>query len=413
MGCAHRATALLYSANSHERSEKLARRVAIVGTGQTKYVTKRFDCSAPDMVYEATSRALDDAGLKVKDIDAVVFGLAPESLDGINSMDKWCADAAGARNKPFMRVSTGGATGGSTALAAAHHVSSGLFDVVLAVAMERVGETPDAQRVLSRIYDPIVASDFALNIIAAVAMETSRRMGIYGFTEEHMAMISVKNHLNAFNNPYAHLQIKVTIEDVLESPIVCWPFKLLDCCPRSDGACAVVFASEDKARKLVPVPAWVNGMAAVTDITVPGETGDTGWKMSGGAWKAYKMAGIDKPRQQIQVVEAYNPFSSIELFYYENLGFCKPNEVAKLAESGFGEMSGEVPFTPSGGVMCSNPIGATALIRVAEAAIQVMGKADKRQVPEVKNALATGLGGSPGPASAAYNTAMILGREPS
>jgi len=404
---------LLSSANSHERSEELARRVAVVGTGQTKYATRRFDWSAPDMVYEAASKALDDAGLKVKDVDAVVFGVAPEALDGINSMDKWCADAAGARNKPFMRVHTGGATGGSTALAAAHHVASGIFDVVLAVAMERVGETPDAQRVLNRIYDPILASDFALNIIAAMAMEASRHMETYGFTEEHMAMISAKNHVNALNNPYAHLQLDVTIEDVLKSPIVCWPFKLLDCCPRSDGACAVVFASEDKAKKMVPVPAWVNGMGAVTDITVPGETGGKGWQAAHAVQKAYGMAGIDNPRRQIQVVEAYCPFSSMEIALYDNLGFCKPNEVAKLTESGFGEMGGEVPFTPSGGVICSNPIGATALIRVAEAAIQVMGKGDKRQVPNVKNALATGAGGSPGPSSASYITAMMLGREPS
>ncbi len=391
----------------------MARRVAVIGTGQTKYVTKRLDCSAPDIVYEATSRALDDAGLKLKDVDAVVFGMAPEALDGVNSMDKWCADAAGARNKPFMRVHTGGATGGSAAIAAAYHVASGAFDVVLAVAVERVGETPDAQRVLNRIYDPILASDFALNIIAAMAIETSRNMEIYGFTQEHMAMISVKNHLNALNNPYAHLKLKIDMDDVRKSPVVCWPFRLLDCCPRSDGACAVVFASEDKAKKMVPVPAWVKGMAAESDMSVPGETGGTGWQAAHAVWRAYEMAGIDKPRQQIQVVEAYAPFSAMELVYYENLGFCKPNEVAKLAESGFGEMSGEVPFTPSGGVLCSNPIGATALVRVAEAAIQVMGKGDKRQVPNVKNALATGAGGSPGPGSASFITAMMLGKEPS
>lgn len=390
----------------------MARRFAIVGTGQTKYVTKRFDCSAPDLVHEATSRALDDAGLKLKDVDAVVFGLAPESLDGVNSMDKWCADAAGARNKPFMRIQTGGATGGSTALAAAHHVASGIFDVVLAVAVERVGETPDAQRVLNRIYDPILASDFALNIIAAVAMETILHMKTYGFTEEHMAMIAVKNHLNALNNPYAHLQTKITIDDVFKSPLICWPFKLLDCCPRSDGACAVVFASEEKAKKMVPVPAWVNGMAAITDITAPGETGSKGLQPGGAVWKAYKMAGIDKPRRQIQVVECYAPFSALELVFYENLGFCKPDEVAKLAESGFGEMDGEIPFTPSGGVLCSNPIGATALVRVAEAAIQIMGKAGARQVSNVRNAVATGIGGSPGPGSAAFLTTMILGNKP-
>ncbi len=390
----------------------MARNVAIVGTGQTKYATKRFDLSAPDMVYEATSKALEDAGLTIKDIDAVVFGMAPESLDGVNSMDKWCSGAAAAYDKPFMRVHTGGATGGSTAMAAAYHVASGLFDVVLAIAVERVGETPDAQRVLNRIYDPVITSEFALNIINVVAMGTSRAMESHGFTERHMALIAVKNHLNALNNPYAHLQFSTSVDDVLKSPVVCWPLKLLDCCPRSDGACAVIFAAEDKARKMAGVPAWIKGMAAITDINVPGETGDSGWMSAEAAYKAYKMAGIDNPRRQIQVVECYAPFSSMELLLYENLKFCEPFEIAKLVDSGFGEMNGEVPFTPSGGVMCSNPIGATALIRVAEAAIQVMGKGDKRQVPGVINALATGAGGSPGIGSASFSTAMILGKQP-
>jgi acetyl-CoA C-acetyltransferase len=174
----------------------------------------------------------------------------------------------------------------------------------------------------------------------------------------------------------------------------------------------VVFAPEDKAKKLVPVPAWVNGMAASSDMTVPGETGGSGWNPEKTVNKAYQIAGIDKPRQQIQVVEAYCPVSTLELVMYAYCGFCRTNEIAKLAESGFGEMDGEVPFTPSGGVLCSNPIGATALVRVAEAAIQVMGKGDKRQVPNVKNALATGAGGSPGPGSTSFHTAMVLGREP-
>lgn len=389
----------------------MARKVAIVGTGQTKYATRRFDLSADDMVFEATSRALDDAGLTIKDVDAVVFGMAPEALDGVNCMDKWCSGASAAYGKPFMRVHTGGATGGSAAIAAAYHVASGLFDVVLVVAMERVGETPDAQRVLNRIYEPTLASEFALNIINVVAMGTIRAMKSHGFTEQHMALISVKNHLNALNNPFAHLQIRVTAEDVLKSPLVCWPFKLLDCCPRSDGACAVVFAAGDKAKKIARVPAWVKGMAAVTDIKVPGETGDTGWISADAALNAYKRAGIDNPRRQIQVVECYSPFSSMELMLYENLKFCESSEIVKLAEAGFGEMNGEVPFTPSGGVMCSNPIGATALIRIAEAAIQVMGKGEKRQVHGVKNALATGTGGSPGIGSASFTTAMVLGRD--
>lgn len=387
----------------------MARRVAIVGTGQTKHASRRKDCSTPDMVYEVASKALEDAELKLKDIDAVVFASAPEALHGVNSPDKWCSGAAGGFNKPFMRINTGGATGGSAAIAGIHHIASGLFDTVLVVGMDKLAETPDTQRVLNRIYDPVVAMDFALNIIAAIAIETSLQMGTYGFTEEHIARISVKNHLNALNNPYAHLRFETNMEKALKSPMVCWPIKLIDCCPRSEGACAIVIASEEKAKRITPIPAWVKATAAVTDITVPGEAK---WQSSIAVNKAYKIAGISDPRHQIQVAEPYIPFSPMEVVSYADLGFCKEKEVAKLVEAGFGEMGGEVPFSPSGGVLCSNPIGATALVRVAEGAIQVMNKGEKRQVPDVKNALVTGAGGSPGPGSGSFITAMILGREP-
>jgi acetyl-CoA C-acetyltransferase len=125
------------------------------------------------------------------------------------------------------------------------------------------------------------------------------------------------------------------------------------------------------------------------------------------------MAGIVNPRRQISVVEPYDPFSMAEISLYESLGFCKdPREATKMVENGFAEMSGEVPFSPSGGVLCSNPIGATALVRVAEAALQIMGKAEKRQVPDAKVALAMGAGGSPAPGSATFINFMILAKEP-
>jgi acetyl-CoA C-acetyltransferase len=228
-----------------------------------------------------------------------------------------------------------------------------------------------------------------------------------------MARISAKDHDNALNNPYAHIRIKVTPEDVLNSRVICWPIKLLDVCPRSDGACAVVFASEEKARKITATPAWVLGAGAVTASSTPGEEVEEAGFGTIAVKKAYKMAGIDNPRKQIDVVEAYDPFSTMELMYYPSFGFCDdPKEAVKMVEEGFGEMTGEVPFSPSGGVLCSNPIGATALVRVAEAALQVMGKAGDRQVPDVKVALATGAGGSPGPGSATFITATILGKEP-
>lgn len=388
------------------------RRVAIVGTGQTVYRTKRKDVNASELVFEATSAALNDCNLEPKDIDAVVFASAPDAFEGVHAPDLWCADAAAAIGKPAMRIHTGGATGGSGAFSGFHHVASGMFDVVLVVAVQRMGESPEAQNILKTIWDPIYEKDFALNIITVMAQFAVRQMKQYGMTEEQMALVSVKNHLNALNNPYAHLRKKVTVEDVLKSRMLCWPIKLLDACPRSDGACAVVLASEDKAEKIAPNPAWILGAGSCTNTYGSGnrlmdkefDLADAG-TASRAAQEAYRTAGIQNARKQIDVAEIYAPFSSLEIATYEALLFCEKGEGGKLIEKGVTEMNGEIPVNPSGGVQTSNPIGATGLVRVAEAALQIMGKAEKRQVDGVRTAIATASGGG-----AMFYTAIILGK---
>lgn len=384
-----------------------------MGTGQTKYAEKRPDVNIPELAHEATRAALDSCGLAPKDIDAVVFGLAPETFDGVDCPDNWAADAVGALNKPYMRIHTGGATGMSAAIAAIAHIASGMFDTVLVIAQQRVSETPDAQFILNLTFDPIFGRDMALNLIASSAMDAVGLMETYGFTEWHMAKLASKNHRNALNNPYAHVQKDVSVEDCLKSPMMCWPLKLLDCSPRSDGACAVVLTAEEKASKSTRKPAWVLGYGDVCTQRTQGEKIVPKWFGYGeSVQRAYKMAGIIDPRKEISVVEAYQPFSYYELISYQQFGFCsEPREAAKLVERGFGEMTGEVPFAPSGGVTCSNPIGATGLVRLAEAALQVMGDAGRRQVGNVRRALATGAGGSPGPVSGSFNNAMVLGMD--
>ena len=196
----------------------MPRRVAIVATGQFKYKSKHLTVSSPDMYFEVVRSCLEDAELTVNDIDAVVFGAGPEALDGINGLDKWCADAMGALNKPLMRINTGGATGGSTVLAAFDHISSGMFDVVLAVSGQRMGQsTAHSQYILNLGFDPIVAKPFAINSLPLFAADAQICMQKYGFTEYHMARIAVKNHLNGLNNPYAHLQIKTRLEEALKA----------------------------------------------------------------------------------------------------------------------------------------------------------------------------------------------------
>jgi acetyl-CoA C-acetyltransferase len=380
--------------------------------GQTEYVTRHRDLSAPELAWQAARRALDDAELSIDAVDAVVFATAPESFEGVNCPDKWAADAVGGLGRPFMRINTGGATGASGAHAAVHHVASGVFEVVLVVALQRVGQTPDAQRILNLIWDPIFAKGFPLNLPATTAMMASTAMARSGMTEEHMARISAKDHRNALANPHAHVRVDVGVEDVLASRVICSPLKLLDCCPRSDGGCALVLASEGRAPKICSRPAWVTGIGAVTLVFTPGEVGERD-EGSEAVRRAYRMAGIEDPRTSIDVVEPYDPFSFMEIGYYHTFGFARDEaEAVRMVEDGFGEMDGEIPFSPSGGVLCSNPIGATALVRIAEAALQVMGRAGARQVPEARTALATGVGGSPGPGSATFLNATVLARNP-
>ena len=388
----------------------MPRPVAIAGVGLTRCSSWRRDVLYPELVHEATSAALQDAGIASKDVEAVVYG-SMDPFDGVNAPEKWNVDAcaaAGMMHKPYMKISTGGTTGGSTALAAYYHVASGLYDVVLAVASQRVGESLEAQLVLNTAVDPVYERGFGVGAITIAAIQASSHMHQYGTTEEDLAQISVRNHENAVNNPYAHLRLKFGVQDALASPMLSWPLRLADCCPSSDGACALVFASADRARALAERPAWVRGAGQITDNYF---AGDRPWyedwdSLSMLARRVYRMAKIDDPMRQLDVAELYNAFTVQEILEYESLGFCERGNGAELVRKGLTAMDGQLPVCPSGGVLSNNPIGASGLIRVAEAALQVMGKADKRQVPNVKTALAHAWGATIG-----FHTLMILDRE--
>ncbi len=387
----------------------MSRRVAIVGVGLTRCSSWRRDVSYPELVYEATSAALQSTGISPKDVGAVVYG-SMDPFDGVNAPEKWNVDAcaaAGMLGKPYLKISTGGTTGGSTALAAYYHVASGLYDVVMAVASQRVGESMEAQLVLNTAVDPVYERGFGAGAITVAAIQATRHMHLYGTTEEDLALISVRNHGNALNNPYAHLRVKFSVEDALASAMLSWPLRLSDCCPSSDGACAVVFASEDVARKLVERPAWIRGAGQITDNYF---AGDRPWyedwdSLAMLARRVYRLAKIDDPMREFDVAELYNAFTIQEILEYEALGFCEKGKGAELVRQGVTAMDGQLPVCPSGGVLSANPIGASGLIRVAEAALQVMGAADQRQVTNVKTALAHSWGATIG-----FHTLMILDR---
>lgn len=377
-------------------------RVAIIGVGETVFKTHVSDKTYVELVQDATKSALDDAGFTPEDIDAVVFSMAPTQFAGINDVDKWAVDSIWASGKPFMRVHTGGATGGSALHAGYAHIASGMYRTVLVAGADRVTETRDAQHILNLIWDRFYEHDFALNTVTMTALSTQRYMAKYGTTEEQYARVVVRSRKNALNNPYAHLKGNITINDVMKSPRMSWPYKLFDICPRSAGAAAVVLANEEVTKKHCSRPAFVNGIGGTTSTVFMGdrvgphtdaELSDEAEFVSAGK-EAYAQAGITDPMKQIQVVELYDPFSSTQFPQLESLGFCRPGEAQNLSDDGAFDMNAQLSVNPSGGTLCSNPIGVTGLVRVADAALQVMGKAKDGQVAGVQNALSTAIGGS-------------------
>lgn len=374
------------------------KKVAIVGTGQTN-CGRRDDVSYPELVYEAVRRALDDANLSVKDIDAVVTGTMPAPMEGVNAPHLYTADAAGAFQKPTIRVATCGTTGGSIAHCGYYHVASGLFNTVLVIGAEKMYEN-DPQGTMSTIWDYRYDKPFLAGAPGVFAMQAVEYAFRYGYALEEVseaaAILSVKNHLAAIDNPYAHVKKKITVDDVLKSRMISYPVRLFDVCPSSDGACAIIFASENKARKITDIPVWVKGLGYCGDEQLFADKDIVEWQSAIiAARTAYKMAGIENPRKQLDVAEVYNPFTYQELTFYECFNFCDKGKAVKMVKEGTFHRDGELPTTPSGGVLCTNPIGATGLQRIAEVALQITGKAGKHQLPKrVETGFASAMGGS-------------------
>lgn len=208
-------------------------------------------------------------------------------------------------------------------------------------------------------------------------------------------MVAVKNRKNALRNPFAHIRSEVTTQDVMDSAPVASPIKTLDCCPISDGAAALVIAEERRAKKMARRPAWFAGIGSCSESPYAPNV-DMAYPEScvRAAQLAYQMAWIYDPVRDLDVAEIYEAFSFQELIWTEALGLCNPGEGGRMVESGVTAMNGEFPINPSGGVLCANPIGASAMVKQIEAAAQVMGKAGRHQIPRVRKALAHFWGGS-------------------
>ncbi len=367
--------------------------VAIVGVGQTHHQRRRADVNVPGLVREAAQRALADANLTMDDIDSVVVASGPVLFAAVNQPEKWVVDAMGARGKPVVRITSGGGTGFAGALAGYYQVAGGFAGRVLVVAYDKLSEGA-LQYSISSLYDPFWGREFAVGIMGFSAAYWRARMDALGHTEEAAAQIVVKNLGNAHRNPFAHVRKNVTVDDVLKSAPLAWPIKLLDVPPISDGAAAVVLSTEALAAHSTTRPAIIRAIAYCAEAdNAPQRSMLMSEPFAHAARTVYRAAGITNPRRQLDVVEVQEPYSCFELSYYESLGLCAPGGAAELIGSGATQMTGDIPVNPSGGCLGANPIGASGLIRLIEAAMQVTGKAGDHQIAGARLAAAQTGGG--------------------
>ncbi|RLC94424.1 MAG: hypothetical protein DRI39_02855 [Chloroflexi bacterium] len=350
------------------------------------------------MVGEAVRAALADAQLSAKDIEAV-FTSNMETFEGIYLPDHLMVDEVAAFGKPGLKVCTGGTSGASVVAEGFHFVAAGLFDLALVIGFEKQ-DTGDTTAAITASVTPVWGKGVATGAIGEFAKQALTYMQRSGAKEEHACMVRLKADRGACRNPYAHLRLGLkSVEEIMKSGYLVWPLRLLDFCPQSCGACALVFASEEKARKMTNKPVWIADLITVHQEPFrAGSFGDpTGletYTQEVAAEKLYKRNGITNPRRDICMAEIYEPSNWEEMSLYEHFHFCEKNEGWKLVEKGITEIEGEFPVNPSGGVIATNPIGATPTIRVAEAALQIRGDAGEHQVTrDVHTAVATALGG--------------------
>ncbi len=360
------------------------RRVAVVGAGMTRFM-RRAQETGKELAWEASRAALDSCELSLADIDAVCLTSAPDAFDGVHMKGEYLSDGAGAFGKPFIRTFVGGGSGVFTAIQGWYTVASGMFDVALVVAEEKMSSTqPHPQGAFITIFDNVLERPLGPNLLWIFALEMNRYMTVHGLDKRDIATVAVKNKRNAADHPAALLgQLDITVDDVLNSETLAWPVQRLDVSPISDGAVALVFASEEAARRITDRPVWIDGVGWNLDTTY--------WTnrdlvypeyVENAARMAYEMAGITEPRKQIHVAEPYDPFDYKELHHLEGLLLFDKGKAPEAARDGVLNRDGDLPSCPSGGLLgVGNPIAAAGLMKIAELFWQLRGEAGARQVP--------------------------------
>ena len=376
-------------------------KVAIVGMGCTKF-GERWDASLEDLAIEAAYEAYEDAGVGPGDIQACWVGQASAPLIGVGGST--IADALKLQGIPIIRNENWCTTAHIALIEACIAVASGLYDTVMAIGVEKLKDTGypglGTGRGMSPVLEARRTAPGSFGLIAKRYFET------YGLTnkegKELIGKIAVKNHDNGSLCPKAHFHNKVTLEQVVNAPIIAWPLGLFDCCGNSDGSACAIITGADRVGSFRPDPVYLKGFGISMDSLLPHLRPGFDWinfnALVDSSRKAYEMAGIKNPREELDVAEVHDCFTITELAIYENFGFSPKGKAREDIDSGFFARGGGLPVNIDGGLKCfGHPVGASGLRMTYEIYKQLQGKADlpERQVKNPRLGLSHTFGGPP------------------
>jgi len=370
-------------------------KVAIVGMGCTKF-GELWDKGPTDLIVEAVNEALTDAGIELKDVQAVWGGTLFSGTGG-----RTVSEALRLQYIPVTRVENACGSGHEAVRGASYAVAAGIYDICLAIGYEKlkdegVGGLPGMENRTNTHYQSSMPGVFA--------MMATRYFHRYGLSPEEgkkmLGKISVKSHKNGAMNPKAHLRREITLEQVLGAPIIAWPLGLFDCCGVSDGGAAAVIVRADMVKKFPNKPVYVKALQISASPTTGRMLTTYDYTHVEEAYRAgiaaYDEAGITDPRKEISMAEVHDCFSITEAVTMEDLQFSPRGKVKEDIEAGTFELTGPLPVQPDGGLKCfGHPIGASGIRMLYEPWLQFQGRAGKRQLKDPKLALAHNMGNEP------------------
>lgn len=364
-------------------------KVGIVGVSQTKYEADKSYQTIIEMVYQVVREALDDAGVSREDLDNIVTSCV-DLWDGLTASNAALTDVVGAVMKRESRVAGDGL---GAAFQGMMMILADASDLTLVVS-DCKGSMGDQLGISNWVFDPVYQQMLGLDFLSAGALQANQYMDRFGLTQEDCAQVVVKNLRDALNNPFAQTAKETTVDEVMESPMWAYPIKEMDAAPVSDGACAVILASKEKAKTLSKKPIWILGAGSCVESHYLGHRDlSEGEALVRASKQAYEMAGINDLLKELDVAEISTAFSYQELLWTELMGFCNRGEGAEILSDGLTSMDGVLPINPSGGMIAGNPYFVAGLTRLVEATLQTRGEAGARQVQGAKTALAHGTTG--------------------